>query len=646
MTQEFDDPQAGLDERLDWARSRLADPRYSRSARFLVSHENELRTILREGEQAWLHRQITGTPVSRRPAPSIPPVAPPLDVDDFDAPPPPVAAPALLTPPDGNVQPAPEPSPMDSLDDVDLLNPLGESTPVTEVNPGEIVFSPPMLDPADSLLPPPDDFDVDGLPPSLDEGTMFSPEFDADNEPTKVARRSMLPIDAVLDPPSEFDADAQTLRMDNPLGPSILNDPATEAVEGDWDRLGANMPSLHDRPFMTDGPRGGLFEDVLDDHDTHASFDTSTAPPSHSTPKPVPQRAAPMAPPKPSAPPFSPKPEPPPPVPPPIAPASPAAQQVRSNITMFASDLPPEPVESTATPHSHAPLGPPIPVDEPDEFTRETTASTRFVKAKKKTPRYDPYLLAASAFFGLAMAYLFVTVQPLISRWMYTRDVDSGGSGAAAQVLVRPTAPVEPAEIVPPTPTEIEPGEPVEVPEPVEGVEPAPPEPAPPEPVEAVQPAPPQPVQPAPVEPVAVKPAPQPVKPTPVPPKPQPVATAPVPQPAQPVPVKPAPVKPAPEPVVAGPDGSWAGTNGSGEFALRLAAPKRGKIEGVATMTVSGAKRTFDMSGTWDEASKRLALIEVGGSVTLSGTLDDSTGRGTWSPGAGATERQWFVVRK
>ena len=33
LTQDFEDPQEGLDERLDWARSRLPDPRYSRAAR-------------------------------------------------------------------------------------------------------------------------------------------------------------------------------------------------------------------------------------------------------------------------------------------------------------------------------------------------------------------------------------------------------------------------------------------------------------------------------------------------------------------------------------------------------------------------------------------------------------------------------------
>ena len=73
LTEQTSDPQEGLSERLDWARSRLADPRYSVSARFLVENETEIRAIMREGEQSWLYRQLMGErePVETRSADSL-----------------------------------------------------------------------------------------------------------------------------------------------------------------------------------------------------------------------------------------------------------------------------------------------------------------------------------------------------------------------------------------------------------------------------------------------------------------------------------------------------------------------------------------------------------------------------------------------
>ncbi|MCO4745091.1 MAG: hypothetical protein KC912_09900 [Proteobacteria bacterium] len=609
LTQETDDPQAGLDERLDWAQSRLADPRYSRAARFLVSHESEIRAIMREGEQPWLHRQLTG---AKRPRVYEPEPDHADAVEDVDAPPPPVAAPLLLTPPDGN-EPPPEFSPPDGTE---TLIPAAKGPP-------PVAFEPPEIGGLDLLNPAPNLFaeDEEGDPPSLgDLGPPLEPMFpsdpyEADMEPTTVARRSMLPMDVLLDPPGESAKGAPVRDERPPLDPPSLSDPGTEAVENDWNPspLGF-MPSVQDRPKPSGGPVGNLFEDVLEDQDTHASFDTGTS---------TGLRANPTLMPAPS--------------PPPGAPPRPPGN-ARDNITFFADELPPEPTP-TPTPLTASIVDPSHP---PDEFPRENTASTRFVTTKKKR-RYDPYLLGVTVLLAVAIAFLAVNVL----SWFDQRDAP-----AAAQVLVQRSNPVPEAQVVPPTPSEpaeVQPEQPVE-PVPAEGPAPVPPAPAAVAPTPAAPtPSPvvptPSPVAPTPVAPTPVAPTPTPVAPTPTPVAPQPNPVAPTPVAPTPTPVAP---KPVPEPVPSAPTamGNWAGTAGSGALTLRLDEPKRNAITGSARLVVSGATRDIDLEGTFDPANGALSLSEVGGALTLSGTVSQATAQGTWSPGSGSTARQWFVVRK
>ena len=92
--------------------------------------------------------------------------------------------------------------------------------------------------------------------------------------------------------------------------------------------------------------------------------------------------------------------------------------------------------------------------------------------------------------------------------------------------------------------------------------------------------------------------------------------------------------------------GSWAGTAGSSALALQLSDPSSGRVTGSASLTVSGAPRTTELTGTFVAKTGVISLREPSGSLMFTGTIDGTIARGTWSTGDGTTERQWFVVRK
>jgi hypothetical protein len=650
LTQDFEDAQEGLDERLEWARSRLPDPRYSRAARFLVAHESELRTILREGEQAWLLRQVAGPlPRQRRPAPVLPPPPEPEDPN------PTMAAPQLLSNPGTTPVPPLERGATDSFSDGEIWEYGNRSAGGGFGQVGLALAA--------------GTYEGPGVPVNFDEPTMPT-AWDTRTDETDAMRRAMPPLDSVLDPSTEYESQTSANELEDLFGSSILTDPATEAVEGDWERMTTSMPSIEQDSKRAKASRGGLFEDILDDHDTHASFDTSTAPPSRSGATTPPSSKGFEIPPEPWQEPVEEKaPAPEPVVAPPVA--------------LFAEPIEvpePEPVVTPPPLEPQAPLAPPesedvlAPTEEVERSEPEGPAPA--AESPKKKRRYDPALIAASTCFGLAIGYLWYVAQPHAIHWWRTRSVTQDNV-AVAEIIVEPTVLATPTDVQaayekPAGDTAV----PADLGDPTEGEqdldttgtegeeglaeqstdqEPevlaitlptaASPTPGPttaPAPILPPEPAP-RPVVPAP-RPVGVAPTPQPVEVQPAPrpaapvvPRPKPVVTQPTPDP-----------KPATQPAPArlGPSGTWSGTNGSGNLSLRIESVASGRLAATAIMTVSGAKRTVSMRGTYNARTGAVSLQETGGTLTMTGTFDATTGQGSWSPGEGTTTRQWFVVRK
>lgn len=634
LTQDFEDPQEGLDERLDWARSRLPDPRYSRAARFLVAHESELRTILREGEQAWLLRQVSGSlPRQRRPAPVLPPPTPPPPKEEAT----PTMAPPQLLPGFSSATPVPplDRTGTDSFGDGEIWE-YGSRGAQRAVGGAGLAVAPGTYDGARG-------------PANFDEPTMPT-AWDTRTDETHAVRKALPPLDSVLDPSTEYDSQGGSTDLEELFGNSILHDPATEAVEGDWDRLAAVMPALSESPASRPASGGGLFEDILDDHDTHASFDTSTAPPSRSATPGAPARR-----PEPPKKGFDIPPEPWQEAPQPPAEPQPLADELAREL--YPSEPEPEPAFPPPEPMEIAPVLEPraaaveMAATEEVELAAPPEGQAPENPKPPKRRRYDPYLLAASILFGIGVAALAYAVRPFVLHgWhSWTSPVETV---TEARVIVEPTVintQADPAENAPEPVRDT--GAPALEPSTTEGSEPPEGEPEPEalatagevEPSSAVPPAP---VGPAPApRPVGLSPAPRPVVPTP-----SPVPAAPGPRPVRPRPAapspEPAPAQPAPKPVASGPTGNWQGTNGTGSLTLRIDSTGAGKIRASATMDVSGTKRTVDLRGTYDSRSGRLSLTEVDGSLIMRGKLDDLKGEGSWAPGEGATERQWFVVRK